>query len=161
MIDPERAADPTSGSDPGPGDVERPGRSSFLPPPAFPPGSRRRHAEATGAPAPAEDPAEDAFISPDAPLPPRGSRTEEDDVEVGEAVPAGMGAGHAVDPSELRAAGDPWVLDLTERMERLAQALRQRGEAGLHTDPEMDRFDATLRAYCVGYLAGRRAGGDA
>jgi predicted component of type VI protein secretion system len=72
-----------------------------------------------------------------------------------------MGAGHAVDPSELRAAGDPWVLDLTQRMERLAQALRQRGEAGLRTDPEMDRFDATLRAYCVGYLAGRRAGEDA
>ena len=48
-------------------------------------------------------------------------------------------------------------MELTEAVGKLAQALRHRGEAGLRTTPDMGRFDATLRAYCIGYLAGRRA----
>ena len=38
-----------------------------------------------------------------------------------------------------------------------AEALRARGEAGLLTHAEMSRFEWTLRSYCSGYIAGRRA----
>jgi len=60
-------------------------------------------------------------------------------------------------PSEVMTAGDPHVAELVDAIVRLGEALQRRGEAGLRTSPEMSRFDATLRAYCVGYLAGRRA----
>jgi hypothetical protein len=39
----------------------------------------------------------------------------------------------------------------------LAESLNRKGEAGLRANLEMSRFEATLRSYCVGYLAGRRA----
>lgn len=52
--------------------------------------------------------------------------------------------------------GDPSVADLVLRIGRLADALRDRGEAALETTPDMSRFEATLRSYCVGYLTGRR-----
>jgi len=66
-----------------------------------------------------------------------------------------------MDPEELVAAGDPYVMDLVQKVGKLAEALRTRGEAGLRTAPEMDRFESTLRGYCVGYLAGRRAEDEA
>lgn len=176
------------------------GRSP-LPPPAFPPGSRRhqaarerskRAASTDGAFISPDDPmpsrgdplggalilpdeplvraAEagdvdrggDAFISPDDPLPSRdrsGPRVAPDDAEE-EGVVTGMGDDAHMDPTEIAAAGDPHVMRLTEKIGKLAEALRQKGEAGLRTSPGMDRFDATLRGYCVGYLAGRRAEAD-
>lgn len=189
----------------GPG--RRNGRSP-LPPPAFPPGSRR-HADARGRPgatpaardpgASADDPfispddplpgrndalagalilpdepilrsgdagdvdgGGDAFISPDDPLPSRDrpgpSVAPADDVEEG--VVTGMGDDAHLDPTEFTAAGDPHVMRLTDKIVKLGEALKRKGEAGLRTTPEMDRFDATLRGYCVGFLAGRRAEED-
>jgi hypothetical protein len=44
------------------------------------------------------------------------------------------------------------VRELTRSIERLGDALRLRGEVGLRTTADMTRFEATLRAYCVGYL---------
>ncbi len=168
--DPERA-----GQDVGPAPAED--RTSapkpHLPPPAFPPGARRRQvaediagtAEDLGQafispddpiPTRTEVP-EDAFILPDDPIPPRTSVPEEvfispDDVRV-----TGIGDNAHLDPGEIATAGDPYVTDLVEQVAKLAEALRRKGEAGLRTTADMTRFEATLRAYCVGYLAGRRA----
>jgi hypothetical protein len=44
-----------------------------------------------------------------------------------------------------------------EAVSKLAESLNRKGEAGLRANLEMSRFEATLRSYCVGYLAGRRA----
>lgn len=96
----------------------------------------------------------DAFISPDEPLP---SRDDTEDEEEEEGVVTGMGHDPHLDPEELVTGGDPHVLEVAGAVERLASALKTRGEAGLRATPDMSRFEATLRAYCVGYLAGRRA----
>ncbi|MEQ1855278.1 MAG: hypothetical protein ABL963_02345 [Longimicrobiales bacterium] len=99
-----------------------------------------------------------AFISPEDPIPKRealGVRRTMGKPEEG--VVTSLGSNAHMDKGELAAAGDPHVMELTEAVGKLAQALRRKGEAGLRSSPEMSRFDATLRAYCVGYLAGRRA----
>lgn len=78
--------------------------------------------------------------------------------EQGEAM--GIGDDQQRGASGVRTTLDPALRDLTDAVVKLAESLRRRGEAGLHASPEMSRFEATLRAYCVGYLAGRRAEGD-
>jgi hypothetical protein len=172
-----------------------------LPPPAFPPGSRkhaqRRSPPAKADPAPREGKkgADDAYISPDDPIPARRDKLaaafiqpddpmperRPDGMKVAfispedplprreslgvrrtmgkpeEGVVTGIGSDPHLDRGELAAAGDPHVMELVEAVGKLAQALRRKGEAGLRTTADMGRFDATLRAYCVGYLAGRRA----
>ena len=172
-----------------------------LPPPAFPPGSRKqvvRNAAPAAKPVPAKPASEDdAFISPDDPMPARSDKmasafilpddpmperrpdamnsafiSPEDPIPKREAlgprrtmgkpesedgVVTSIGSNAHLDQGELAAAGDPHVMELTEAVGRLAQALRRKGEAGLRSSADMTRFDATLRAYCVGYLAGRRA----
>ncbi len=170
-----------------------------LPPPAFPPGSRRKVFKNSPASAPQATPkpavTDDAFISPDDPIPTRSDKvasafilpddpmperrpdamtsafiSPEDPIPKREAlgvrrtmgkpeegVVTGIGSNAHMDQGELAAAGDPHVMELTEAVGKLAQALRRKGEAGLRSSPDMSRFDATLRAYCVGYLAGRRA----
>jgi len=105
---------------------------------------------------------DDAFISPDAPIVREGPvqtpddfervmhRDEEDDAEP--VVVTGIGAEHA-------AAGhdepmmDPYLERVVIELEALVGALRRKGEAGLRTEPDMTRFESTLRGYCVGYLA--------
>jgi len=177
------------------------GSADRLPPPMFPPGSRRR----AGRPSPgvasnaegrsAEIPQE-AFISPDEPIRTRGAsgdggsreledsgmdesafispdepivRTERphppedyeqvlgawtmDEVEV-----TGIGEPHLND-EDLRALerfGDPHVADLFRALDRLTDAVRAKGQAGLKTSADMTPFEISLRSYCVGYLAGRR-----
>ena len=157
-----------------------------LPPPAFPPGHRRHvHRNTSSIPqsenptAPVEDdgiirpgdpvpqrrdPVEQAFISPDDPIPERKIELTPEFAEYaaptpddGEGEVVGMDLDAHNDPVELMTAGDPHVMELVGAVGRLAEALKRRGEAGLRTLPEMSRFDATLRAYCVGFLAGRRA----
>lgn len=168
-------------------------KDTRLPPPAFPPGSRRHvhtgsnsnsrpHSKGPSEgdddafispddpipprrdtmgdafispddpiPARGPDPVFDAFISPDDPLPPRGQEEPE------EGVVTGIGDDPHMDPEELITGGDPHVIEIIGSVGRLAEALKRKGEAGLRTAPHMTRFEATLRAYCVGYLAGRRA----
>lgn len=153
-----------------------------LPPPAFPPGSRRlplareprpRTVEGAGdggeaAAIPDEafiapdepivrtaDLDGAAFISPDEPLPPRKPADEADPEEV---VVTGIGDdSHLHEAPEPEPAwDDPHVAVLVEQVGQLADALRERGEAGLRTTADMSGFEATLRAYCVGWLAARR-----
>ncbi len=142
-------------------------QGSRLPPPAFPPGERRRQIRHDLGDA--HDELGDAYILPDEPIPPRATppgdapkapdaaadAPDDDEVEV-----TGMGSDTHMSPEELVAGGDPYVMELIEQVAKLAESLKRRGEAGLHATPEMSRFEATLRAYCVGYLAGRRADDD-
>ena len=180
---------------------------SRLPPPVFPPGSRRHvngkknaAVESSGMddafispdePIPERDHSvEDAFISPDDPMPDRkdpfddaiimpddivGGLGSEDtshpdpDIRGAEGLPqfeteggvvTGMGMDDHMDADELASGGDPFVMDLVQKVGKLAEALKSRGEAGLRSSPGMDRFELTLRGYCVGYLAGRRVEDD-
>lgn len=154
-----------------------------LPPPAFPPGMRRHvHRNSQGAKEQRQtESAEGAFISPDEPLPERrdpmgGAFISPDDpmperrIDLAdgfldlqaidpdeEGIVVGMDLDPHLEEAEVVAAGDPHVLEVMEAVAKLAEALRRRGEAGLRSSPAMTRFEATLRAYCVGYLAGRRA----
>lgn len=167
------------------------GKSSRLPPPAFPPGTRKKvHKNSTsplkasaGAdadsvtfispddpmpprsdkvakafispddPMPARSARPSPFISPGDPIPPRRAKSESDE----EGVVTGMGFDAHMDPDELVTRGDPHVLEVLDAVRKLSDALTRKGEAGLRASPGMSRFEATLRAYCVGYLAGRRA----
>jgi hypothetical protein len=154
-----------------------------LPPPAFPPGHRRhvlRKSHATGKPAARaddgglispddpiplrRDPVEQAFISPDDPIPERRLELTPEFADFGTPSPedgdgevVGMDMDAHTELAEFVAARDPHVRELINAVGKLAEALKRKGEAGLRTHPDMKRFDATLRAYCVGYLAGRRA----
>jgi len=170
-----------------------------LPPPAFPPGSRKqvvRSSTPAAKPVPAKPADPDAaFISPDDPIPARTDKvasafilpddpiperrpdfmqnafiSPEDPLpkreplgvrrtmgKPEEGVVTSIGSDAHLDRGELAAAGDPFVMELIESVGKLAQALKRKGEAGLRATAEMSRFEVTLRAYCVGFLAGRRA----
>lgn len=171
-------------------------KNSRLPPPAFPPGTRRKvHKNSTGPHKPSADPhvERDAFISPDDPFPPRSDKvanafispdeplparsddlagaflsfddSTEDSLPLHGSIPAhedegvvtGMGSDPHLDPEELATGGDPYVMEVAHAVRKLAEVLSRKGEAGLRSTPDMSRFEATLRAYCVGYVAGRRA----
>ena len=155
-----------------------------LPPPAFPPGSRSTHrrsvqlnepgGEEAGVPDEAfispDEPivrtgtrmASDAFISPDDPIAHRAPIDTGDEVmSFDEGTVTGIGDDAHLGREELALTrySDEHVAEIVRRVGRLADALRDRGEAGLKTTPDMSRFEATLRAYCVGYLAAQRDAG--
>ena len=52
------------------------------------------------------------------------------------------------------------VAGLALHVGRLANALRDHGEAGLRTTADMNQFETTLRTYCVGYLVAQREPGE-
>jgi hypothetical protein len=143
-----------------------------LPPPAFPPGSRKYvHTKAHQRPFTKVDvprSASGAFISPDEPLPPRRGtlgaafvaspeqlRARGDGVEEG--VVTGMGDDPHLDRKRLVSAGDPHLMEVIGAVDRLAEALKRKGRAGLNAPLHASAFEATLRAYCLGYLKGRKA----
>lgn len=155
-----------------------------LPPPAFPPGSRKYVHRNSNSPPPPKasfesvddaliapddplpdhvDPFDDAFISPDDPLPERKIELAEAFLDahaaasLEEGVVVGMDLDPHLRPSESVSGGDPHVVELMTAIAKLAESVRKHGEKGLRATPEMTRFEATLRAYCVGFLAGRRA----
>lgn len=158
-------------------------RARALPPPAFPPGFRRvsvrRRLERQGrreialtregAPFPdgafisPDDPIDrpttrEAYISPDDPLPVRGARVREtEEFDPDEVVVTGMGDDPHLGPERFSPADDPDLAALAGQVQSLAEALQTHGEAGLREYPGMSRFEATLRAYCVGYLQALRA----
>ncbi len=103
------------------------------------------------------DAVERAFISPDEPIPERKIELAEaplDPDEEGEVV--GMDFDPHTDASEVIFGADPHVVELVDAVAKLAESIKRKGEAGLRADTDMSRFEVTLRAYCVGYLAGRR-----
>ena len=143
-----------------------------LPPPAFPPGAGRvrvRRAVEQGPGALGE-----AYISPDDPVPPRDGipadafiapdgvdlpapavppLQEEDEIDPDEVVVTGIGDDPHLDPLELLVGGDPFVMEVVETVEKLAESLKRKVKAGLHVTPGMTRFEATLRAYRYGTLS--------
>lgn len=101
-----------------------------------------------------------AFISPDDPIrprAPRGPSLAALELDPDEVVVTGIGDDAHLAPEDLAVGFDPHVLEVVDKVGKLAESLKRKGEAGLRTTPEMSRFEATLRAYCVGYIAGRRA----
>jgi hypothetical protein len=84
-----------------------------------------------------------------------------DPVRSGPGVASGVDAPPVSDDEEVEifaaAGGDAQVADLIRLVRRLSNSLLWNGEAGLRATPEMSRFEATLRAYCVGFLAAIRA----
>jgi len=161
---------------------DRPERDQ-LPPPAFPPGERStwyRRALRTprGKPGPAQPVGseagkagglDEAFISPSDPIVRARSRIAPDavispDEPILDLGPEGgevTGIGNdphleETDPASPRYT-DSAVAGLVLQVGRLADALCGHGEAGLQITADMSRFEATLRAYCVGYLVAQRA----
>ena len=154
-----------------------------LPPPAFPPGERgakyrRSLRTPLGEPGPAQSVGskvgesgvpDEAFISPDEPIVREGSRIAPDafitpdeplpDPGPDEGVVTGIGNDPHLDETDPTSPPytDPHVAGLVNQVGRLADALRDHGEVGLRTTAEMGRFEATLCAYCVGYLVAQRA----
>ena len=113
---------------------------------------------------------EGAFIDPDEPIvrtsPPRTPLDYEEVLggwsSLDEVVVTGIGDDPHLSDEDLptiETFEDPHVAELFGALDRLTEALRTKGQAGLKTTPDMTRFEATLRAYCVGYLAGRREEG--
>ncbi len=156
---------------------------SRLPPPAFPPGMRRhvQRNSAGSADGVSETGGADAFISPDDPMPDRGDPMGSAFISPDEPIPerkielveafmtgvkvepdeegqvVGMDLDPHLDPGEIVSGGDPHVIEVLDAVSKLAELVQRRGEAGLRSSSGMSRFEATLRSYCVGYLAGRRA----
>jgi hypothetical protein len=152
---------------------------SRLPPPALP-GSLGHVNENSGKPSgdepePAVGDLGGALISPDDPMPERIDplaaalimpdepiehhepvTTTVEAPDEDEGVVTGMGMDAHMDAEDLVAGGDPYVMDLIQKVGNLAEALKVKGEAGLRSSADMDKFELTLRGYCVGYLAGRR-----
>ena len=125
------------------------------------PGRTGFPAEAFNAP---EEPiardASDPYISPDDPIPrrsPLGADLSEEGIDLDEVMVTGMGDDPHLAPEELGLTMDPTLAALSEQVAALADALRLQGELGLKEHPGMSAFESTLRAYCVGYLKGRRA----
>ncbi len=134
-------------------DGEGGGVGRRLPPPAFPSVGGRGAARSRGQTT--SEQLGEAYISPDDPVPPRPGEAAMEDIDPEDVVVTGIGDDSHLDRLELLPGGDPFVLEVLETLEKLAEGIRRRGKAGLHVTPGMTRFEATLRAYCVGYMAGR------
>lgn len=111
----------------------------------------------------------DAIISPDAPVVRTHTPSPPPDFEevmtrqpgaglgLGEVVVTGIGSDPHLDLDPyVRKWGDEDLARVIAAVSYLARQLEERGEAGLRTSAGMSRFEATLRAYCVGYLGGLR-----
>jgi hypothetical protein len=144
-----------------------------LPPPVFPPGTRRTHARRAdagsttggegfpdGALISPDEPIrrigegfpEGAFISPDDPI----DTIRDDGEEEGEVT--GMGS-H--DPERYhpvgRAGANPRDPEqVASMLEGLARGLRESGSAALGPDPYLSPFESALRGFLGGYLVSRR-----
>lgn len=156
-----------------------------LPPPVFPPGSRRgvriRRASAerprgSGA----DDFPEDAFISPDEPIRERHGEGVPEDAFISPDEPiVRTGAPSPPDPDDVQVTGigdqeyargedrgsgtrrrsQNWeevdTDEVARMLEDLAEGLRERGSTALLVTSDMSRFQSMLRGFLAGYLVGR------
>lgn len=146
-----------------------------LPPPAFPPGSRRSSVPRPRSTPDAESPAaggdesdlpdealispddpirkegrgipDDAFISPDDPLVPANRDEEEGTV---------TGMGEFLESPGGKALQDekPSIHELPYLLNHLAERINESGESALEVHAEMGRFQAALRSFLKGFLEG-------
>jgi hypothetical protein len=148
-----------------------------LPPPVFPPGTRRTHTRPSGAgtASGAQGFPNGALISPDGPIRrigegfPEGAFISPDDpIDTGgadeevEGEVTGMGT---YDPEAYRGVGragaNPRDPDqMASILEELARGLRGQGSAALAQDAYSSPFESALRGFLGGYLVsrGRRSG---
>lgn len=145
-----------------------------LPPPAFPPGARRREvAERVSNPAPTSDGEEKeipggAFISPDDPIRtkargiPDAAFISPDDPlvpvqrnEEGQVTGLGLLANPSSEPVSFRRQ-TPSIHELPYLLDQLAEHLHESGERALEVHAEMGHFQAALRSFLRGYLEGGR-----
>jgi hypothetical protein len=142
-----------------------------LPPPAFPPGTRRSRTAwaGSGSAAGPEDLPEGVLISPDEPIRrigegfPEGAFISPDDPidtdqEEVEGEVTGIGN---YDPEPYRPAGrvganprDPE--QIASVLEGLARGLRENGSAALAPEAYLSPFESALRGFLGGYLVGGR-----
>lgn len=109
--------------------------------------------------------ADGAIISPDDPIVRTGPVALPDDFErvmekggSEDVVVTGIGTDRAAAGPQGEPM-DPYVARVVRELAVLASGLRRRGEVALRVEPEMTRFETTLRGYCVGYLAALRDSG--
>lgn len=166
-----------------PQEEEGEGELSDLPPPAFPPGTRRHAAVRAWARERHTDDAsgevergefEEAFISPDEPIVRRKHpafpdeafispdepiiRNERVEVDPEEAVVTGMGGGGTVYPQSSIVQAGKDVEKLADVLETLVRDLRDEGTRSLRVEEDTPRFQAMLRSMLAGYLAGKAEG---
>lgn len=141
-----------------------------LPPPAFPPGARRREvAERVSNPAPLSGREEKeipdgAFISPDAPIRmeargiPDAAFISPDDPlvpvqrnEEGQVTGLGLLA-NPISKSGPSRRQTPSIHELPYLLDQLAEQLHESGERALEVHAEMGHFQAALRSFLRGYL---------
>lgn len=178
----EGASDPAAA---GPGGSDGAGpEMDRLPPPAFPPGSRRAAAPRQGVPVEEEGAGQvnddelpdDAFISPDEPIR-KEARGIPDDAFISPDdpfVPAedegekggGAGGGQVTGVGEERARvasatarrdDPPSIHELPYLLDRVAEQIQGSGAQALRVHHEMGHFEAALKSFLRGYLKG---GGD-
>ena len=146
-----------------------------LPPPAFPPGSRRSSMGSgrttvepgTGDDDDRSDIPDDAFISPDDPIRKEGRGIPDDAFispddplvttsrdEEGEVTGLGVKAPD-YPPSGGRSRRDrPTIHELPYLLDQLAERIQASGSRALNVNPEMGHFQAALRSFLKGYLEG-------
>jgi hypothetical protein len=100
--------------------------------------------------------ADGAIISPDDPIVRTGPVAVPDDFEkvmekgaVEDVVVTGIGTDRAAAGPDGEPI-DPYVARVVRELAVLASGLRRRGEVALRVEPDMTRFETTLRGYCVG-----------
>jgi hypothetical protein len=148
------------------------GEEIHLPPPFMPSEQRIRRAGSrgeSGSADPSSSNLDQAFIQPDEPVVRSGhpqvpedfeevmSRVRPSDLGDDDVVVTGMGDDpHLGVEGGTRQWSDPHLERLADALQRLTEEVNGRGEAGLKVREGMSRFEATLRAYCVGYLSALR-----
>jgi hypothetical protein len=143
-----------------------------LPPPVFPPGTRRTHARwpEAGLTTATEGFPDGALISPDEPIRRIGEGFAEGasispddpigtggDDEEAEGEVTGIGSHHpeAYPPVGQAGANPRDPEQVASMLEGLARGLRKNGSAALAPDAYLSPFESALRGFLGGYLAGR------
>ena len=163
-----KSSAPEGGPGPGP-ELDR------LPPPAFPPGSRRSSVHEARVAVDEEEVEEgdddfprDAFISPDDPIR-REGRGVPDDAFISpddplvprerhqEGTVTGMGEAE-VETADFGGSGrrqqKPTIHELPYLLDQLAERIHESGSRALEVHAEMGHFQAALRSFLKGYLEG-------
>lgn len=151
---------PGSPASPGqrPG-ADEPRELDRLPPPAFPPETGRGRASddrtGSGGDESTHTPKipDDALISPEDPIP--GEEPAPTSELVGTATPIGESGPPSPAPAGL--LDRPTIHELPHLLDQLARRIEDSGEHALRIEPDIGRFEASLRAFLRGFLD---AGGE-
>ncbi len=173
---PEREEDSPSSGPSGPSRNGPGPEMDRLPPPAFPPGSRRTSVPRSpgrtdGGEAGAEEDGEtvpdEAFIQPDEPIR-KEARGIPDDAfispddpfvpadydEEGEVTPMSTEVDTRTRTATKHRSSAPSIHELPYLLDRVAEQINEAGEDALNVHHEMGHFEAALKSFLRGYLEG-------